>query len=77
MALVLLLEPPFLRGVRRTSPLGIHVEVLLTTRTGEQWAAERELQRRLLQRLGEAGVAMADGLELQAVVARGSVGPGP
>jgi small conductance mechanosensitive channel len=37
---------------------------LLITRVGEQWATEREFQRRALQALHRRGVQIADGLEL-------------
>jgi hypothetical protein len=37
----------------------VEISVLLTTRTGEQWAAERALLRRLVVRLQEAGIPLA------------------
>ncbi|WP_216900578.1 mechanosensitive ion channel family protein [Synechococcus sp. CCY 9618] len=62
-----LLAPPLLRGVSATGPLGITVSVLLTTVAGEQWAASRELRRRLVARLQQEGIPLADGLELAAL----------
>ena len=59
-----LISEPVLRGVKRTSALGVHMQVLLITRTGEQWTTEREFQRRTLRALHRRGVALADGLEL-------------
>jgi small conductance mechanosensitive channel len=59
-----LLAPPLLRGVSATGPLGITVSMLLTTVAGEQWACSRELQRRLVTRLQQEGIPLADGLEL-------------
>ena len=56
--------PPVVRGVQRITPLGIQVEILLTTRAGLQWESERELQRRLLERLNKDGIPLADGLEV-------------
>jgi hypothetical protein len=37
----------------------VEISVLLTTRTGEQWAAERALLRRLVVRLQEARIPLA------------------
>jgi len=54
-----LLEAPWLRGVKRVTPLAVELSVVLTTRTGEQWAAERALLRRLVVRLQEAGIPLA------------------
>jgi small conductance mechanosensitive channel len=54
-----LLKQPWLRGVNAITPLGIEISVVLTTRSGEQWLCSRELQRRLLQALAEAGVPLA------------------
>ena len=54
-----LLQPPCLRGVSHVSPQAVEISVLLATRTGEQWAAERALLRRLVLRLQEAGIPLA------------------
>jgi small conductance mechanosensitive channel len=54
-----LLQPPWLRGVSHVSPQAVEISVLLATRTGEQWAAERALLRRLVLRLQEAGIPLA------------------
>jgi small conductance mechanosensitive channel len=62
-----LLSQPILRGVRRITPLGTQLEVLLITRAGEQWVTEREFQLRVLRSFEQHGVVMADGLELIAL----------
>ena len=62
-----LLSQPILRGVRRITPLGTQLEVLLITRAGEQWVTEREFQLRVLRSFEQHGVVMADGLELSAL----------
>jgi small conductance mechanosensitive channel len=62
-----LLSQPILRGVRRITPLGTQLEVLLITRAGEQWVTEREFQLRVLRSFEQHGVVMADGLELNAL----------
>ena len=54
-----LLQPPSVRGVSQVSPQSVEISVLLTTQTGEQWAAERALLRRLVVRLQEAGIPLA------------------
>lgn len=59
-----LLGEPVLRGVRRITPLGTHLEVLLITKSGGQWVSEREFQLRVLRRFEAEGVVLADGLEL-------------
>jgi len=59
-----LLGEPVLRGVRRVTPLGTHLEVLLITKAGGQWVSEREFQLRVLRRFEAEGVVLADGLEL-------------
>ena len=64
-----LIRKPMLRGVKRSTALGVHMQVLLFTQTGEQWAAEREFQRRALAALHQAGVRLSDGLEVQAMAA--------
>lgn len=58
-----LIGEPVLRGVKRISALGVHMQVLLITRSGEQWTTEREFQRRALRALHRRGVKLADGLE--------------
>lgn len=54
-----LLQAPCVRGVSNVSPQAVEISVLLTTRTGEQWAAKRALLQRLLVRLNGAGIALA------------------
>lgn len=54
-----LLAPPWQRGVKTVSPQAIELSVVLTTRTGQQWAAERALLQRLVVRLQEAGIRLA------------------
>ena len=62
-----LLCQPILRGVRRITPLGTQLEVLLITRSGEHWVTEREFQLRVLRSFEQHGVVLADGLELSAL----------
>ena len=64
-----LIRKPMLRGVKRSTALGVHMQVLLFTQTGQQWATEREFQRRALAALHQAGVRLSDGLEVQAMAA--------
>ena len=64
-----LISQPVLRGVKRTSALGVYMQVLLITRAGEQWTTEREFQRRALRALHRRGVQLADGLDLNAAPA--------
>ena len=59
-----LLSAPVLRGVRRTTPMGVHLEVLLLTHAGEQWVCEREFQLRVLRAFETAGIQLANGLDL-------------
>ena len=59
-----LLGDPILRGIKRTTALGVQMQVLLVTRAGEQWTTEREFQRRVLRALHRRGVQLADGLDL-------------
>ncbi|NBT74057.1 MAG: mechanosensitive ion channel protein, partial [Betaproteobacteria bacterium] len=61
-----LLSSPVLRGVRRTTPMGVQLEVLLLTHSGEQWVCEREFQLRVLRAFESHGIRLADGLELSA-----------
>jgi len=56
----LLLAAPLLRGVSNTDALGITISTLLLTTAGEQWRCERELRRRLLERLQREGIPMAN-----------------
>lgn len=56
-----LLAPPWLRGVKRVSPGVIELSVMLTTRTGRQWEAQRTLLQRLVVALQRAEVALASG----------------
>ena len=55
----LLLAPPWVRGVKQVTPLGIDLSVVLTTRTGKQWSAQRALLQRLVVRLQEAQIPLA------------------
>ena len=59
-----LLSAPVLRGVRRTTPMGVHLEVLLLTYAGEQWVCEREFQLRVLRAFETAGIQLANGFDL-------------
>lgn len=54
-----LLAAPQVRGVSRVTPQAVELSVLLTTRTGQQWAARRALLRRLVGALQGAGLALA------------------
>ncbi|MFM7313016.1 MAG: mechanosensitive ion channel family protein [Cyanobium sp.] len=56
-----LLAPPWLRGVKRVAPGVIELSVMLTTRTGRQWEAQRELLERLVRALQGQGVVLASG----------------
>lgn len=56
----LLLAAPLLRGVSATDALGITISTLLLTKAGEQWRCERELRRRLLERLQREGIPLAN-----------------
>ena len=64
-----LIRKPMLRGVKCSTALGVHMQVLLFTQAGEQWAAEREFQRRALGALHQAGVRLAEGLGVQSMEA--------
>ena len=59
-----LIADPILHVVKRTSALGVYMQILLVTRAGEQWTTEREFQRRILKALHRRGVDLADGLEI-------------
>jgi small conductance mechanosensitive channel len=63
-----LVGDPILRGIKRTTALGVQMQVLLVTRAGEQWTTEREFQRRALRALHRRGVQLADGLDLGSVL---------
>lgn len=54
-----LLAPPQLRGVKRVTPLMVELSILVLTRTGQQWAVERELLGRLVRRLECEGIRLA------------------
>ena len=54
-----LLAPPWLRGVKRVTPAAVELSVVLTTRTGEQWAAQRALLQRLVVALQHNGIPLA------------------
>ena len=54
-----LLAPPAVRGVKRVTPVAVELSVLLTTHAGDQWAAERALLARIVQRFEREGVALA------------------
>ena len=55
----LLLEPPLIRGVRRITPLAVELSVLLITRTGAQWAAERALLTQIVARMEREALPLA------------------
>ena len=69
-----LIRKPMLRGVKCSTALGVHMQVLLFTQAGEQWAAEREFQRRALGALHQAGVRLADGFGVQSMDAADMLG---
>ena len=54
-----LLAPPWVRGAKQVTPQAIELSVVLTTRTGQQWAAQRALLARLVLRLQESGIRLA------------------
>ncbi|MEB3332557.1 MAG: mechanosensitive ion channel domain-containing protein [Synechococcaceae cyanobacterium] len=54
-----LLMPPLVRGVKRVVPGAIELSVVLTTRTGSQWEAQRCLLRRLVVALQQADIRLA------------------
>jgi small conductance mechanosensitive channel len=54
-----LLAPPAVRGVKRVTPVAVELSVLLTTHAGDQWAAERALLARIVQRFEREGIALA------------------
>lgn len=59
----LLLRPPELLGVTAKSPRGLTLEVLLVTEAGAQGAAARELRLRLLERLRQRELPLAENLD--------------
>ena len=54
-----LLSPPQLRGVKRVTPVMVELSILVLTRTGRQWAAERALLERLVSRMEREGLPLA------------------
>ena len=54
-----LLAPPWQRGVKRVTAEAIELSVVLTTHTGQQWAAQRALLQRLLVTLQQNGIPLA------------------
>jgi len=54
-----LLAPPWPRGVKRVTAEAIELSVVLTTHTGQQWAAQRALLQRLLVALQRNGIPLA------------------
>ena len=60
-----LLAPPWQRGVKQVTPQAIELSVVLTTHTGQQWAAQRALLARLVLRLQQAGIRLAGPYEAQ------------
>jgi small conductance mechanosensitive channel len=55
-----LLEPPTLQGVADLTPEGIKVSMLLVTEVGAQEAAGQELRLRLVERLQQEGIPLAE-----------------
>ena len=55
-----LLEPPQLRGIKAVTPEGITISLLLICQAGQQQAAERALLARLVQRLHQKAIPLAD-----------------
>lgn len=55
-----LLEAPVLRGLTAADPRGLTVGVVLVTVAGAQGPAERELRLRLLERLRQEAIPLAD-----------------
>ena len=55
----LLLKPPLIRGVKRITPLAVELSVLLITRTGAQWAAERALLTQIVARMEREALPLA------------------
>ncbi|MCP9813997.1 hypothetical protein [Synechococcus lacustris] len=54
-----LLEPPLIRGVKRITPMAVELSVLLITRTGAQWAAERALLTQIVARMEREALPLA------------------
>ena len=61
-----LLEAPRLLGLRRVTPQGLELTLLLITRAGRQGAVERELLLRLVEALHEAGIPLAESAPMSA-----------
>jgi small conductance mechanosensitive channel len=59
-----LLEAPQLLGLRKVSPHGMELALLLITRAGRQGAVHRELLLRLVEALRGAGIPLADGAQI-------------
>jgi small conductance mechanosensitive channel len=55
-----LLEAPQLRGIKAVTPEGITVSLLLICQAGQQQAAERALLARLVERLHQKAIPLAD-----------------
>lgn len=55
----LLLEPPVVRGVKRITPLAVELSILLITRAGDQWAAERALLTQIVSRFEREQLPLA------------------
>jgi small conductance mechanosensitive channel len=62
----LLLAQPDVRGVKRVTPIAVELTVVLINHVGDQWAAERALLGRIVQRLEREGVPLA---QVQAMTA--------
>ena len=54
-----LLEAPNVRGVKRVTPVAVELSILLTTHAGDQWAAERALLARIVERFEHEGLSLA------------------
>ena len=52
-----------LLGLRRVSPEGLELALVVVTRAGRQGPVERELLLRLVQALRSAGIPLADATE--------------
>jgi small conductance mechanosensitive channel len=55
-----LLEAPEVRGITAADPRGLTVEVLLVTRAGAQGPAGRAMRLRLLERLRQEAIPLAE-----------------
>jgi small conductance mechanosensitive channel len=54
-----LLEPPEILGWNQTNDLGVRVRMQAKVKPGQQWSVARELRRRALEALHEAGIPIA------------------